>query len=452
MTRRNALQNDVLKGANRLRNAVAAARGEASRETLLAELEAILRREIAAEKKTPIPCRRKRKREVLRFSWAPCEKLRGLREVAEALGCGAKWTSLDDGRRGLLKAVRKLRASSETVERPSEGIRIAYLPDPIKSQGAPPERYAAAVLESLGERNVAEVCSLSPDDVIRGQLTTDKFDVLLIPGGFAQNTLDALGKVGGERVRAFVRSGGGYVGICAGAYLGCKGWLDVLPECSVVDFEHWCRGRSDDCVLKLREPTELFKARLGEGSLSVVSRYANGPLLRATGSARVAATFASDYTRNVRKKRGDAEELPRGVMPRHASIVLGENGGRVVLISPHLEDGEPAARKLLRACVRWAAKTAPPKDDLPPPDDVYGPIRRAWLACRKSRYEISDIAEDRSNALAALYREDETRRRRAEMTAARASRPSSRASSASPRHRIKGAIRRAASGLRVGGA
>jgi len=237
--RRDALQSDVLKGANRLRNAVAAARGEASREILLAELEAILKREIAAEKKTPIPCRRKRKREVLRFSWAPCEKLRGLREVAEALGCGAKWTSLDDGRNGLLKAVRKLRASSETVERAPEGIRIAYLPDPVKSQGAPPERYAAAVLESLGERRVAEVCALTPDDVIRGKLTTDKFDVLLIPGGFAQNTLDALGKAGGERVRAFVRSGGGYVGICAGAYLGCKGWLDVLPEASVVDFEHW---------------------------------------------------------------------------------------------------------------------------------------------------------------------------------------------------------------------
>ena len=239
MTRRNALQNAVLKGAARLRSTVEAARDDQSRETLLKELEAILKREIAAEKKTPIPCRRKRKREVLRFSWAPCEKLRGLREVAEALGCGAKWTSLDDGRRGLLKAVRKLRASSETVERPPEGIRIAYLPDPVKSQGAPPERYAAAVLESLGERNVAEVRALSPDDVIRGQLTTDKFDVLLIPGGFAQNTLDALGKAGGERVRAFVRSGGGYVGICAGAYLGCKGWLDVLPECSVVDFEHW---------------------------------------------------------------------------------------------------------------------------------------------------------------------------------------------------------------------
>ena len=236
--RRDALRSDVLKGAARLRSTVEAARGEHSRGTLLAELEAILKREIAAEKKTPIPCRRKRKREVLRFSWAPCEKLRGLREVAEALGCGATWTSLDDGRRGLLKAVRKMRAA-EAITPPSEGVRVAYLPDPVKSQGAPPERYAAAVLESLGERNVAEVRALTPDDVIRGQLTVDAFDVLLIPGGFAQNTLDALGKAGSERVRAFVRSGGGYVGICAGAYLGCKGWLDVLPECSVVDFEHW---------------------------------------------------------------------------------------------------------------------------------------------------------------------------------------------------------------------
>ena len=129
----------------------------------------------------------------------------------------------------------------------------------------------------------------------------------------------------------------------------------------------------------------MFKARLGEGSLSVVSRYANGPLLRATGSARVAATFASDFTRNVRKKRGDAEELPRGVMPRHASIVLGENSGRVVLISPHLEDGEPAARRLLRACVRWA-RTSPPKTTARPAAST-GPSG-AWLACRKSRYEI----------------------------------------------------------------
>lgn len=449
--RRDALRNAVLKSAARLRSTVQAAR-ESSRAVLLREVEALLRREIAAEKKTPIP-NGKRKREVVRFSWALGEKLRGMRELGSVLGAVTGFSSLEDGRRVLLEAVKAARASDAVAPSAPEGIRVAYLPDPVKSKGAPPTQYAAAVLESLEERNVAEVCSLTPEDIIEGKLK--RFDVLLIPGGFAQNTLDALGQTGAERVRAFVRSGGGYVGICAGAYLGCKGWLNVLPDASVVDFEHWCRGRSDDCVLKLKDTTGLYKARPAEGSISVVTRYANGPLLRATGSARVAATFASDFTKAVRKKRSDAEELPRGVMPRHAAIVLSENTGRVVLISPHLEDGEPAARRLLRACVRWAAKKSTPKDDLPPPDDVYGPIRRAWLACRKSRYDLADLAEDRSNALAALWREDETRRKRAEMTSARHARAnnSSRASSPEtssepPKQKPKPAVPRAASARR----
>ena len=53
--RRDALRSDVLKGAARLRSTVEAARDDRARETLLAELEAMLRREISAEKKTPIP-------------------------------------------------------------------------------------------------------------------------------------------------------------------------------------------------------------------------------------------------------------------------------------------------------------------------------------------------------------------------------------------------------------
>ena len=200
----------------------------------------MLRREIAAEKKTPIPCRRKRKREVLRFSWAPCEKLRGLREVAEALGCGATWTSLDDGRRGLLKAVRKLRASSETVERPPEGIRIAYLPDPVKSQGAPPERYAPPPSWKVWcERSVAEVCCVDA-----GRRHPRAADGRCVRRAAHSRRVcaehpDALGKAGGERVRGVCQEWGRLRRHLRGAYLGCKGWLDVLPECSVVDFEHW---------------------------------------------------------------------------------------------------------------------------------------------------------------------------------------------------------------------
>ena len=198
----------------------------------------MLKREIAAEKNDQFPCRRKRKREVLRFSWAPCEKLRGLREVAAALGCGATWTSLDDGRRGLLKAVRKLR-SAETITRPSEGIRIAYLPDPVKSQGA--RRPSATPPPCSKVWNVAEVC------VIPGRRHPRAADGRCVRRAAHSRRLcrtrSTLGKAGGERVRAFVRSGGGYVGMCWGLFR-MQGVAGRLPECSVGlrDWSRtWCR-------------------------------------------------------------------------------------------------------------------------------------------------------------------------------------------------------------------
>src|SRR6185295_6291108 len=49
--------------------------------------------------------------------------------------------------------------------------------------------------------------------------TLGRFDVIIFPGGSAAEQLALLGDAGTERVRNFVQSGGGYVGICAGAYV-----------------------------------------------------------------------------------------------------------------------------------------------------------------------------------------------------------------------------------------
>ena len=35
-----------------------------------------------------------------------------------------------------------------------------------------------------------------------------------------------------------------YVGICAGAYLGCEDWLELLPQVYVHDIDHWARGKT----------------------------------------------------------------------------------------------------------------------------------------------------------------------------------------------------------------
>ena len=196
----------------------------------------------------------------------------------------------------------------------------------------------------------------------------------------------------------------------------------MLPGVSVSDYEHWGRGRSDDCVIRIGEAGReiLGVDAKDDASNAVVARYANGPLLAIKEGASSAATFASDFTTKSTfgKRRRGADELARGVMPRHSAVVVGDaltlgpSAGRVALISPHLEDAEPAACRFLRALLRWAGKR--PSRDRPPDADVAAAVRSAWLACRKARYAQDDVSEDRRHALRALLVEEKTRRRRAE--------------------------------------
>jgi glutamine amidotransferase-like uncharacterized protein len=52
----------------------------------------------------------------------------------------------------------------------------------------------------------------------------EHFDVIIFPGGGGRRQAMALGSEGRRSVQEFVRSGGGYVGICAGAFLATAGY------------------------------------------------------------------------------------------------------------------------------------------------------------------------------------------------------------------------------------
>ena len=55
---------------------------------------------------------------------------------------------------------------------------------------------------------------------MNGRLIRDDFDIILVPGGFADNYMEALGGDDGKgavEIKEFVRQGGSYVGICAGS-------------------------------------------------------------------------------------------------------------------------------------------------------------------------------------------------------------------------------------------
>jgi hypothetical protein len=75
--------------------------------------------------------------------------------------------------------------------------------------------------------------------------------VLCIPGaGFASTFVSRLGSAGELRIVAFVKAGGGLMGIGAGAYLASN-WGYRLLDVDILDLQHWKRGSTDRCAIQV---------------------------------------------------------------------------------------------------------------------------------------------------------------------------------------------------------
>jgi glutamine amidotransferase-like uncharacterized protein len=176
----------------------------------------------------------------------------------------------------------------------------------------------------------------------------DQYAALICPGGSGSGEGETLGNEGRERIRTFVKRGGGYIGICAGAYLASieYPWSLGLLNAHVLDRPHWDRGVGN---------VELKVAMPGKNALSIDTEsctihYENGPLLGPGGKAGLAdyellASFDTEITQNA----------PSGTMKGTAAIVRGKFGdGRVVCFSPHPEK-TPGRALFLQSALRWAA-------------------------------------------------------------------------------------------------
>jgi glutamine amidotransferase-like uncharacterized protein len=102
-------------------------------------------------------------------------------------------------------------------------MRMAILWDPVKLEQEEPG-YPSATLETVLRKYAPDVTLevITVHDLLAGCLSnaTRGITALCIPGGFALNYASRLGLRGIELIRQFVACGGGYMGICAGAYLG----------------------------------------------------------------------------------------------------------------------------------------------------------------------------------------------------------------------------------------
>ncbi len=217
--------------------------------------------------------------------------------------------------------------SPTTAPTDSQTIRVAIYDD----NGAP-DKGAANVQHCLAAAASPhyQIQRVLGQDIRDGAL--DHFDVAVFPGGSGSGQAKSLQDAGRDKTQQFVAKGGGYLGICGGAYLGTSfyPWSLHILNAKVVDREHWNRGEGTVKLLL----TPLGEKFFDEEKDSVDCIYHQGPLLSPDDKPELPAyeplaTFGTEVALNG---------APHGVMIGTTALARGSyQKGRVILISPHPE-------------------------------------------------------------------------------------------------------------------
>ena len=209
-----------------------------------------------------------------------------------------------------------------------------------------PQSSVDAVVKVMKPFTESTTVILSGEEI--GTQNLSAYDVLVFPGGSGSGQSKGIGEAGLKNVREFVGNGGGYVGICAGAYLACSNFswgLGILNAGTVSS--KWRRGQA---MLDL-EMTEAGKPLLGDVPGLFKVRYNNGPILKPwTRTDLPAYTPLSLFRTEIAKY-----DSPVGVQVNSAAQAISTFGkGRVFVSSPHPE-GTPGLENLIPRGVFWAA-------------------------------------------------------------------------------------------------
>ncbi|MDP6368506.1 MAG: cyanophycinase [Planctomycetota bacterium] len=208
-----------------------------------------------------------------------------------------------------------------------------------------PGPLIAWVEEGLGGmRGVA----LGPAEIAGGGL--EEASVVIFPGGMASGQYTALGEAGRAAVVEFVAGGGGYVGLCAGAYMAAAPpyeWGLGLLDASIEDHDHWERGIGKVEV----ELSPLGQGLFGWNGGRIDYHYGNGPIFAPGGSGAIPDYRALAWYRTGIGERG----ADPAVMVDTPAIVAGRFGaGRVLASSGHAEWSEGIEDFFLRY-MEWAS-------------------------------------------------------------------------------------------------
>lgn len=206
------------------------------------------------------------------------------------------------------------------------------------------------VTEIMGKTADIKLTKFKGADIAAGGLKG--YDLVMFTGGSGSAEAGGLGEKGREEVREFVRNGGGYVGICAGAYLACSGFewgVGVLNAKTVSS--KWRRGQGE-----VKIEGEAFGEKLSDRGI----RYSNGPIIKADvrkdlPEFEVLIAFRTELAEN---------DTPVGVMVNAPAMVRSTYGlGRVFTSSPHPEQ-TAGLEPIVEKAVRWVARSKGPTEEL----------------------------------------------------------------------------------------
>jgi hypothetical protein len=228
-----------------------------------------------------------------------------------------------------------------STAQPKSVVRVALYHGPGTGGKGPPN-----LIQRLNTGKESLVTEVSPEEISSGVLTN--YDVVIFAGGSGSKQAESIGEAGREAVRQFVGRGGGYVGICAGAYLATTGftWSLHLIDAKTVSSK-WKRGRGNVKV----ELTDKGRKILGERAGQFEVHYANGPVVAPAKEQSLSgyeplAFFRTELAEN---------DTPAGAMVNSPAIFAGDyKRGRVVCISPHPEQ-TPGLEEFVPKLVAWVA-------------------------------------------------------------------------------------------------
>ncbi len=201
---------------------------------------------------------------------------------------------------------------------------------------------------------------LDPDMAVRTITTADiangvlkDLDAIIIPGGEGTTQYMNLGEENMERIRNFIRSGKGAVGICAGAYLftDTPGYACMhINGGKAIDIEHDNRGHGISAFSLTAEGKKLFP-ELAKRDKSYVMYY-EGPVLVKSDSIPLPYTTMAIMETDVHEE-GNA---PANMTNNRPFFIANEYGkGRVFSSISHPE-ATPGMMWMIPRMVRWTLR------------------------------------------------------------------------------------------------